>query len=352
MEKKEKKEGSKKKLIFAFILGVFVVLSIVFLVLYLTKPKYTVNVKTGGGTITREIVVEKNEIKKLPEITPPDGKVLVTWVNERMEAVRPNLHLYDDMTIEPVFEDEKRETVTLSFVSGTTEKIPDITITKGSKVILPVKPSHDEWSFLYWVDKDGYIVLNNRVINENTTIYAYWFKPSKEKVTISFDTGTDEKIESIIINKGSTLVLPIPSKNKDNMKFKGWLDENGNLVNSEEKIKSDKDLTAKWVEPYTCPEGCTPNEGGETCSKVTTQEASVKEVCPSNSFLYYGKCITKEGAGDAHIRQCSMFGDEVMYGDYCMKVVNKVTEYSCPEGFVKNGDTSCRKTETLNCIQN
>ncbi|MBO6145192.1 MAG: InlB B-repeat-containing protein [Bacilli bacterium] len=347
-------EKPKKKIWLFILIGIITValiVGIVFLVLNFMKPKYQVIVNTGGGTITKSIVVNNNVIEKLPEITPPEGKKLVSWVNEDMEAIRPNLKITENLVIEPVYRDDNVETVTLKFETGTSLKIKDIIIPKNSNVILPIQPEHEEWKFLYWVDKDGFIILKNQVIEEDTTIYAYWFKPDKEKVTISFDTDTTEKIGSITINKGSTLLFPTPKKTKIGFVFRGWMDETGNVMTNDTKIEKNITLKANWKEPYTCPEGCTPNEGGATCNKENVVSPTTKEVCPNGSILYYGKCITKTGGEDASIRQCSMEGDEMYYNNWCMKIVNKVTEYSCPEGYNKDGD-NCKKIDTLECTAN
>lgn len=352
---KETKREKKKPLIFILIglLGVVTITAIVFLIMFIMKPKYQVTVSTGGGKITKPIVVKDNVILELPEITPPEGKKLVTWVNEKMEAIRPNLVLKGNISVEPVYRDNEAETVTLKFETGTGLKIKDIVIPKGSKVILPIQPEHEEWKFLYWVDQNGYIILKGKEINEDTTIYAYWFKPDQSQVTISFETGTNEDIESIRVNKGSTLLFPIPKKNKIGYVFRGWMDADGNIVKNDIKVEKNIKLTANWKEPYTCPEGCTPNEGGATCNKESVVEVTKKEVCPSGSFLYSGKCITKTGGEDASIRQCDSMegGSEIYYNNWCMKIVNKITETSCPEGYSKEAD-NCKKVDTIECTAN
>lgn len=352
-EIKEQPKKSKKKIIIilSILLGLALIGAVIFFVMFLMKPKYEVTVKDGGGIITKKVVVEDNILKELPEITPPQGKKLVTWVNDKMEAVRPNLELNGDMYIEPIFMDETEETVTLKYITGTDLKLNDIVIPKGSKAILPVAPTHDEWKFQYWIDSKGYIVTKTTIINEDTTIYASWLKPEKETLIIEFDTQTKEKIRAITINKGSTLIFPIPTEPNEDKVFRGWLDEDGNLMTNETKITKDMKLKANWKEPYTCPEGCTPNEGGATCIKESIETPSEKEVCPTGAFLYYGKCITRTGGESQNIRQCSMLGDEVMYEDWCMKVVNKVKEYTCPEGYEKDGD-NCKKIEKLECTAN
>lgn len=353
VKNEEKKKRKVLVIVFGILLAVAILVAIIFLVMYLLKPKYEVKLNTNGGTITKEIVVEKNVITELPEIKAPENKELVCWVTENNEAVRVGIELFDDISLTPIWRDKDEETVTLKYDTKTDEKIPEVKMPKGSKVILPVKPSHDTWKFLYWIDKDGYIVLKDKVIEEDTTIYAYWFKPDVEKVTIEFETDTDEKIDSIIINKGSTIIFPTPSKLKEGFVFRGWLDEDNNLIEANTKIEKDMKLKANWKEPYTCPEDCTPNEGGATCNRESIVAPSSKTECPSGSFEYYGKCITRTGGESAKIRQCNEWdwGDEVMYGDWCMKKVNKVTVYTCPEGYSRDGD-NCKKIETIECTAN
>lgn len=376
---------SKKGLIIGLIAGggVLLVLAIVFLLLFVLKPRYKIQVNAGGGTITRNIVMEDNTIKELPEVTPPEGKVLVAWINQKYEAVRPDIEITEDTVLVPVFEDKDRETVTLKFVTGYELQIPDIVITKGTKVILPVAPAAPttpdnlKWTFLNWVDKNGFVVPKDKIITEDTTIYAYWFKQGPdwddgtyEEVTVSFKTGTKEKIDSIKLVKGSSYLFPIPSVKNGDKVFKGWLDPDGKLLTNEDKVEKDITLTAKWIEPYTCPENCTPNEDGKTCTKKTTVDPSTREYCPGENWEDWDTGITYciedtyniNPEADCY-RQCA---DGEPFGDYevavpivreglstvcCVKKVEKKIEYSCPEGYTEE-NSKCVKTETVECTAN
>ena len=379
------KKKSKKGLIIGLIIGasILLILSIVFFLLFVLKPKYKIQVNAGGGTITRNIVMEDNTIKELPEVTPPEGKVLVAWINQKYEAVRPDIEITEDTTLVPIFEDKDRETVTLKFVTGYELQIPDIIITKGTKVILPVAPvgpttpKNLQWKFLNWIDDNGFVIPKDKIITEDTTIYAYWFKPNPdwgdgtyEEVTISFKTGTKEKIDSIKLVKGSSYLFPIPSVKNGDKIFKGWLDEDGKLLTKEDKVEKDITLTAKWIEPYTCPENCTPNEDGKTCTKKTTVAPSTREICTGEEWedwnTGYVYCIEDTYNIDPELdcyRQCA---DGEPFGNYevsvpivreglsttcCVKKAEKKTEYSCPEGYEKDGD-NCTLTETIECTKN
>lgn len=358
-----KKEGikeetkNKKSLILIILCGVLLIAAIVFLVMYLAKPKYEIKINTDGHEIKKNIVVEDNVIKELPELKLSDDEELVAWVNKDNEAMRPNLTLSKDEEISPVIEPKQRETVTLRFVSGTDEKIPDIKLTKGNTVILPVKPTHKTWTFLYWVDKDGFIVLNNRVINEDTTFYAYWFKSDKKEVTISFDTGTDEKIADIKLTQGSKIIFPTPTKQKEGYVFKGWLDKDGNSLTGDYIVSESMKLTADWQKKYVCPENCVPNEDGSKCTRSITVSPTTEKTCPGT--LWRGYCLDFNKKDSGQIRQCAAMGndlsDEVWYTDngedWCVAKMPWVEKQVCPAGY-EMAETMCSKEETIDCTQN
>ena len=376
-EEIKKEKGKKKKtvIIATIICIVLLGLAALFFFLFIFKPTYKVTLNTGGGVITKNIVVEDNVVKEMPEITPPNNMKLVTWINKNKEAVRPGLELSDDDNWDPVFR-EDGETVTLHFSSGTDEVIPDIVIAKGSEVILPAPPkNYKDWKFLFWVYHDDYVVIEGTKIYQDTNIEAYWWKPapdnSKEEVTIKYDTGTDEKLEPVTVVKGSKYIFKTPTKQKEGKKFKGWLDESGNLLTSESTVEKDITLKAKWVEPYTCPDNCTPSEDGKTCTRTTVVSPSSREYCPGTEYNngYATYCVDMDNIPDeACARQCSdgyPFGDDEVFvemyrylpqfdaeaGGCCAKKLDKVIEYSCPEGYERDGD-NCKLVETISCTQN
>lgn len=362
--KEEKKEivtekKSNKKIFFigGCALIVLAAIAVLFFVLFLMKPKYKVTVNAGGGTITRDIVIEDNVIKSLPEVKAPEGKQLVVWVNKNKEAVRPGITLEGDDEFTPVFEDPEGVKVTVSFETGTDEKIDSIVITMGTEIILPVKPnSYKDWKFLYWVDKDGYSVLNTRRIYEDTTIYAYWFKPAKETFTVKYETGTDEKIEPIEYAKGSKYVLPSLDKEKEGYVFRGWVDSDGSLITVDSTVEKDITLKANWVEPYTCPEDCVPNEDGKTCVKTSSEAPQKKMIC--NGREKYGKCYDTSHP-ICEERQCAEgdgFGNQeigVAVGESycCAPAISKTEQTVCPSGYNLTED-QCVKIETLECTEN
>lgn len=373
--KKEKKSKKKIIIISSIVGGLLLLAAIVFLVMYLLKPRYKVTLNAGGGIITKEVVIEDNIVKEMPEVTPPKDKFLVTWVNKNKETVRPGIPLEEDDTWDPIWGDPKDEYVTIKFETGTDEKIEDLKIPKGSGLYLPVKPNnYKDWKFLYWVDKDEYVVLVGQKVDKDMTIHAYWWKPgsggtSKKTATISYDTGTDEKFDSLNLIIGSKYIFRTPTKPNGDKVFRGWLDDKGNLLTADSVVERDMTLKANWKESYTCPQDCTPSADGKTCTKKTTVDPSSQEVCPATEWTNdYGQTYCIDLSTAEYGRQCSdgyPFGDtEVTYpgrwredelGSYqeaaCVKKVDKVTQYTCPAGYEKDGE-KCTLTETINCTAN
>ena len=372
--KKEKKSKKKIIIISSIVGGLLLASAIVFLVMFILKPKYKVTLKDGGGVVTKEVVIEDNVVKEMPEITPPKGKELVSWINKKKEAVRPGIPLPEDDIWEPVWREENINTVTIRFESGTDEKIPDIKIPKGSGLILPVRPNnYKNWKFLYWVDKDEYVALIGTPVNNDITLYAYWWKPgsggtSKKTATIKFDTGTDEKFDDIELIIGSKYIFYTPEKPNGKKVFRGWLDDNGNLLNADSKVERDMTLKANWKDPYTCPQDCTPSEDGKTCTKTSIVDPTKENICPGQE--YNGYCVDSNNISDQDcIRQCSdgyPFGDTEVslpvprryiaeYDSYseicCVKKIDRVEKNTCPEGYNREGD-KCKKVETINCTAN
>ena len=365
MENKEKK--SKKGLIIGLIIGgsILLIAAIIFLILFLFKPTYKITVNTNGKKLVKDIVVSDKKIKELPEVELNKSEYLVAWVNDKGEAIRPGLPIGDIGEIEPIIGDPMKEKVTISFETGTDEKIEPIVIEKGSGIILPVKPvNYEDWKFLYWVDKNEYIVLIGTPLYEDLTVYAYWWKPgaggtSKEVVTISFDTGTEEKLDDVKVPIGNKYIFRTPEKANGNKTFKGWLDEDGNLLNENSIVKKAMTLKAKWTE-YVCPENCTPNEDGKTCTRKTERDMEHSSECVDPYEVINGHCVDtfdKFSAYYQHDGTCpsGYYQWEDCFGGgcdiACAKEVGFESGSWCPEGYAEENN-KCVKTEVVECIEN
>ena len=370
MENKEVKEKkSKKGLIIGLVIGgsILLIAAIVLLILFLLKPTYKITVNTNGKKLVKDIVISDNEIKELPEVELNKSEYLVAWVNDKGEAIRPGLPVSDIGEIEPVIGDPMKEKVTISFETGTDEKIEPIIIEKGSGIILPYKPNnYKDWKFLYWVDKNEYLVLIGTPLYEDLTVYAYWWKPeaggtSKETVKISFDTGTDEKLDDIEVPVGNKYIFRTPEKQNGDKIFKGWLDDKDTLLDENSIVEKAITLKAKWVEPYTCPEDCTPNEDGKTCNKKVYIDMDHSSECIDPYEVIEGHCLDTANkfdpwsSGDDGLCPSGTYQWDICWGmgceRYCAKEVGFESGSWCREGYTEENG-KCVRTETVECTAN
>ena len=75
----------------------------------------------------------------------------------------------------------------------------------------------------------------------------------KKKYTITFDTAGGNKIDSVIVEKGSTIPRPI-EPTKEGYIFDGW-EYNGRSFNFVDAVNSNMTLKAKWVVDTAPKEG-------------------------------------------------------------------------------------------------
>ena len=103
-------------------------------------------------------------------------------------------------------EEDKKETITISFDTKGGSKIDSITISKDTKLILPKAPTRDGYVFKGWVDKNETPIYDKVLLAEGTTIYAVWKKEENEKVSsktekLKTNTNTNNNNGSANTNK-------------------------------------------------------------------------------------------------------------------------------------------------------
>lgn len=71
------------------------------------------------------------------------------------------------------------ETIKVDFDSDGGTKIESLTIEKGSKLVLPKSPTKEGYIFKNWKEKEGNIIKNGTVLENDITLYAVYEKESK-----------------------------------------------------------------------------------------------------------------------------------------------------------------------------
>ena len=344
MGKKEEKKSKKGLIAVIIIILLLIVIGVLCYFLFF-GDKVTVN--TNGGILKSKLEIKDGEIATLPVIEK-EGYKVTAYVNENKKIVKKGSKA--PKKIEPVYIEDEAETVKVTFMDGET-KLGELILEKNSELIFLEDQVKDGFVFGGWVLSNGQIIIGNPIVTEDITVYVLWIENNREYVTVQVLTAEEELVGEYKQIKGTKINLP-PTPKKEGYAFNSWIIK-GEWVEVNADYVLEKDIAIKpFWDKYECPEGCTMNEDGKTCTKEATAEKVSKQGCPSGAFMYYGKCITLNGAGDARIRQCDgdMSGREVYYGDYCAKVVSKVTITSCPDGY-KEIDGTCKKTETINCTK-
>jgi len=378
-EKKKAKSGKK--------IMIIIILLLLFGVLFLTIERnktYTITFDTNGGSLITNIEIKNNEVIKLPDNPDKDGFKFAYWTNEDNKIITNGTKVTKNETLKANWISEKSNVVTLNI--DIDEEISSFIFEKGAQLKLPVIPKKEGYIFVCWLDENGNLITENKVINNNTTLKAKWIMKNTETIVVTFDT--DSKIGNITLEKGNKIVLPENPK-KEGYVFTGWVDEKGNKITTDTVI--DKNITIKptWKEPYTCPSGCTPIGNGSKCTKVHTTSAITYTGCPNNAETVETFC-------SSHKHQVSIgFGEDQTFEDagvichgnptnFCVDYNSRYTHngngcpsgyfeyyYSrtgldaevgcakryekngtmCPNGYTKSGD-KCTKTETINCTEN
>lgn len=122
---------------------------------------------------------------------------------------------------------------TVTFETGTDEKIITQYIKKYGKVNVPKDPVKEGYKFIEW-QLDGKKYEFDSLVDDNIILSAKWAK--EEYINIYYVTDSSYNIDSIKILKGSS-IDNLPVSYKDGYEFIGWYlnDElyNNKIVNSD-----------------------------------------------------------------------------------------------------------------------
>ena len=143
-------------------------------------------------------------------------------------------------------EEDKKETITITFDTKGGSKIDSITISKDTELTLPKEPTRNGYVFKGWVDKNETPIYDKVLLAEDTILYAVWEKDeTSNTITITFDTKGGSKIDSISISKDTELTLPKEPTRKGYV-FKGWIDKNETPIYNKVLLAEDTTLYAVW----------------------------------------------------------------------------------------------------------
>jgi len=167
--------------------------------------------------------------------------------------------------------------MTLNFNSNGGSEVQSITLNTTTFSVLPDNPTKEGFTFDGWFTDEG--LTNELHVNEldinasSITVYAKWIQ---DTFLVSFETNSDDEIETLTVQAGSIIPLPTVVL-KDGYYFYGWYTDETLTSESHTLIMPNHDLIlyARWTDSmfyYTI------NENNEATITGIIPELVVDEV--------------------------------------------------------------------------
>lgn len=347
----------KKKFIISLII---VILILLILGLFLLFKEKTVTINFNTDDVVSTIKVKDGEILSIPDNPVKEGYTFGGFVDDNKRVLIPNSKISKDITLKAKWLDNSLETVEITYLVDNKEY--KVLTLKNEKLVLPITPYKEGYTFICWVDSNNNFISDNSIVTSGIKLKAYFIKKGSKTNTVKFDSSEGSRVDSLIVNNNEKIILPIPPT-KDGYVFKGWFDSNNNEITKETIVTSNLELKALWKEPYTCPDNCLKIEDGSKCIRETTTDIIKTNGCPAGTRENNGTCLNYSKKYQAfNLNQAPWWGcngndfkytEEDAGGavDWCVPRINKINTETCPSGYTKENNI-CKKTETLTCIAN
>ena len=115
-------------------------------------------------------------------------------------------------------EEDKKETITITFDTKGGSKIDSITISKDTELTLPKEPTRKGYVFKGWIDKNETPIYNKVLLAEDTTLYAVWEKVENKKTSSKTEkpkTNTNNNENTILPEEKPSVVEKTQSEKND-----------------------------------------------------------------------------------------------------------------------------------------
>ncbi len=261
------------KKVVIIISSIIALAAIIGLVFFFTKDKkvntYNVSFETNGGTTISTQVVNEGDNAIKPNDPTKEGYMFVQWLYEGKtydfsSEVKTDLVLKAEW-IEKV---ENIETFVVSFDSEGGTTIPNQIIERGNKIIIPINPTKEGYTFVEW-QLNGVKYDFESVVESDIELFAKWEQteikksensvsnnnqtnnnkptpqPSKKEYTVNFDSTGGSNVSSQKVVEGNKVTNP-SNPSKTNYLFNGWF-LGDKEYDFNYQITSNITLTANWV---------------------------------------------------------------------------------------------------------
>lgn len=195
---RSEKKTSKKKTKLVLITVITLLVLLVLFLFWFFNRKFDVTFKVNDSEkftikVKYNQKINEEDIKSNKEL----GENFIGWYevvsidNDKEVLAKDSFDfstkINNDKSLKAVYksQEEKEETITITFDTKGGNKIDSITIKKDEELTLPENPTRNDYTFVAWELKDGTPIYNKTKLEDDTTLYATWNKneePKKEEV--------------------------------------------------------------------------------------------------------------------------------------------------------------------------
>lgn len=233
--------------------------------------------------------------------------------------------------------------ITITFDTNGGSEIKEIEVKNGEIIKLPEEPKKDGYKFVGWTNKEGQVITKGTKIKKDITLKAEWISNDVKTNNIKFDTDGGNEIDSLIIENGKLILLPVEPI-KEGYKFIGWVNQDGYIIDENMVISSDIILKALWVKEDAEIVKINFNTDGGNEIKGLIFEKGKGIILPNNpkkDGFVFGGWVDENGN--------SITKDSIINGNMTIKAVWK--SYTCPSSCTPIGDGSkCSKEVTAQMV--
>ena len=195
------------------IISIFCFLFLLLNIVGCTK-KYTVTFKDYDGSLLKEVIVRKGNDAEAPKDPSRDGYLFTGW-SESYTDIKDNKIIVAQY--EKVKEEIKKYTV--SFVTNSDTLIEEQYVEKGDRIIEPIKPIKDGYTFDGWYIGDEKWSFVGYSVIKNITLEAKW-QLNTYNITYDLNGGTLSESNPTTYTVEDEFTLNKPEK--ENYTFVGW----------------------------------------------------------------------------------------------------------------------------------
>ena len=238
----------------------------------------------------------------------------------------------------------RQETYIIKLDTDGGSEVENIEIKDKKITKLPDEPKKEGYKFVGWTNKKGKVVTVGTKITEDTTFKAKWISNDVETSKITYDTDGGNKIEDIIIEKGTVILMPV-EPTKEGYIFVGWVNEDGYLITEDITFDEDTTLKAFWIsEKAKTLEIKFDTDGGNKIGSIIIENGKIilLPMNPTKEGFKFAGWVDKDGN--------EITKETKITTDMVIKATWK-EPYTCPKDCTPVGDGSkCTKEVTTNMI--